>query len=109
MARKGAAAAARLAAGLHARPTLVATVEAAAAGRRAVELDYLTGGLSWRADYVAELDAAEARLDLDGWATLGNTSGAAYRDAELRLVAGTVHRAAPEIGLWWHSRHACAL
>ncbi len=86
-------------AGLRARPTLVATVEAAAAGRRAVELDYLTGGLSWRADYVAELDAAEERLDLDGWATLGNTSGADYRDAELRLVAGAVHRATPGIAM----------
>ncbi|HLB79340.1 MAG TPA: hypothetical protein VJJ77_02460, partial [Dongiaceae bacterium] len=86
-------------AGLRARPTLVATVEAAAAGRRAVELDYLTGGLSWRADYVAELDAAEEHLDLDGWATLGNTSGADYRDAELRLVAGAVHLATPEIAM----------
>ena len=86
-------------AGLRARPTLVATVEAAAAGRRAVELDYLTGGLSWRADYVAELDAAEERLDLDGWATLNNASGADYRDAELRLVAGAVHRATPGIAM----------
>src|SRR5690606_26203633 len=57
-----------------------------------VELSYLTGGLGWKADYVAELNATDDKLDLSGWVTLSNTSGTSYRDARLQLVAGDVNR-----------------
>jgi hypothetical protein len=62
----------------------------------ALELSYLTGGLSWKADYVAELADKEDSIDLNGWVTLTNTSGTAYPNARLQLVAGEVNRAAPE-------------
>ncbi|MFN3752031.1 MAG: DUF4139 domain-containing protein [Thiobacillus sp.] len=77
---------------LRDRPTLMVLLTNAAAGAQALELSYLTGGLSWRADYVAELNADDSRLDLDGWVTLANRSGAAYSDARLQLVAGDIHR-----------------
>jgi hypothetical protein len=80
---------------LRARPTLVTEVEGAAAGPADLELAYLTGGLGWRADYVAELNAEESRLDLKGWVTLTNTSGTTYRDARLQLVAGEVNQVQP--------------
>jgi hypothetical protein len=48
--------------------------------------------LSWRADYVAELNAGDDRLDLNGWVTLSNQSGAAYPNAKLQLVAGDLNR-----------------
>ena len=57
-----------------------------------VELSYLTGGLSWKADYVANLAPDEKTLDLSGWVTLTNQSGAAYPNATLQLVAGDVNR-----------------
>jgi hypothetical protein len=79
-------------ANLRDRPTLVVQLNNRNAGRQDVELSYLTGGLSWKADYVAELSAAEDRLDLSGWVTLSNTSGTTYRDARLQLVAGDVNR-----------------
>jgi len=60
---------------------------------RQLELTYLTGGLSWKADYVAELSGDEDTMDLNGWVTLTNTSGTAYPNAKLQLVAGTVNRA----------------
>ncbi len=82
---------------LHERPTLSVLFRTAAAGDAGLELAYLTGGLSWRADYVAELGAKEDRLDLSGWVTLTNVSGASYRDARLQLVAGDVHRVRPEL------------
>ena len=56
-----------------------------------VELSYLTSGLGWKADYVAELNDKDA-LDLSGWVTLTNTSGATYKNAKLQLVAGDVNR-----------------
>jgi hypothetical protein len=77
---------------LRDRPTLVMKLDNGLAGPQELELSYLTAGLSWKADYVGELAADESRLDLTGWVTLNNTSGTAYRDAQLQLVAGDVNR-----------------
>ena len=79
-------------ANLRDRPTLVVKLESATFGPQAAELSYLSGGLSWRADYVAELGADENKLDLAGWVTLTNQSGTAYENAKLQLVAGDVNR-----------------
>lgn len=73
-------------------PTLVIDLENAEAQAQNVELSYLTGGLSWNADYVGELNASDTSLDLNGLITLNNQSGATYRNAKLQLVAGDVNR-----------------
>ena len=80
-------------ANLRARPTLVISLHSGAEKAQQLELSYLTGGLSWRADYVANLAPDEKTLDLSGWVTLTNQSGAAYPNATLQLVAGDVNRA----------------
>ena len=77
---------------LRDKPTLVISLNSPSAGVQDLELSYLTGGLSWRADYVAELNAADDRMDLNGWVTLTNQSGAAYPNAKLQLVAGDLNR-----------------
>jgi hypothetical protein len=77
---------------LRARPTLSMTVNAAAADSRALVLTYLTGGLEWKADYVADLAPDEKSLALRGWVTVTNTSGTTYEDARLQVVAGQVNR-----------------
>jgi len=82
---------------LRERPTLVVQLESAVAGRQAAELSYLSGGLSWRADYVAELSGDESKLDLAGWVTLTNQSGSSYENARLQLVAGDVNRVRDEM------------
>ena len=79
-------------ANLRDRPTLTMTLQSDIAEPQTVELSYLTGGLSWQADYVAELTADEDRFDINGWVTLTNTSGTGYRQALLQLVAGEVHQ-----------------
>jgi hypothetical protein len=79
-------------ANLRDRPTLVMALDNNGAQQQDVELSYLTGGLSWKADYVVELNAADDKLDISGWVTLGNTSGTTYRNAKLQLVAGDVHQ-----------------
>jgi hypothetical protein len=78
-------------ANLRDRPTLVTELQSARAGAQTLELSYLSGGLSWRADYVAELNANDSALDLNGWVTLTNQSGTAYPRARLQLVAGDVN------------------
>jgi hypothetical protein len=79
---------------LRDQPTLVLHLETQAAGEGAFELSYLTGGLSWQADYVANLAADSATMDLNGWVTLTNGSGIAYRRALVQLVAGEVNQVA---------------
>jgi hypothetical protein len=78
---------------LRARPTLSVTVDSARAGTRPATLSYLTPGLGWRADYVALYDEASAKLDVQGWVTLTNSSGTTYPDAQTLLVAGS-----PQVG-----------
>lgn len=82
--------------GLVVRPTLVWNVAARNAGREGVEVSYLTGGIGWHAEYVAVVNADDTRLDLTGWVSIDNQSGATYENAKLKLVAGDVHRAQPE-------------
>jgi hypothetical protein len=78
---------------LVAKPTLAWLIRNGTAERQRVEASYLTSGITWRADYVMVLDAADARADLTGWVTVENKSGAAYANAALKLVAGDVNRA----------------
>jgi hypothetical protein len=77
---------------LRDRPTLVVKLDNDQTGQQTLELSYLTSGLGWRADYVAELNAEDTALDLSGWVTLTNQSGTTYGNAILQLVAGEVNR-----------------
>lgn len=86
-------------ANLRDRPTLVTELASARAGSQTVELSYLSAGLAWKADYVAELNAADDALDLNGWVTLTNRSGTSYPEARLQLVAGDVNRVREEMAL----------
>ena len=84
-----------LPADLSARPTLRWRLANSGAARQKVEVSYLTGGLSWTADYVAQLRPDDSAADISCWVSLTNHSGARFDDASLRLVAGKVNRAAP--------------
>jgi len=78
---------------LVAKPTLVWLLRNAKAAAQRVEASYLTGGISWKADYVMVINAADTRSDLTGWVTIDNKSGSTYSDAALKLVAGDINRA----------------
>jgi len=82
---------------LRDRPTLVVSLHTPDSGSQELELSYLTGGLGWKADYVAELSPKDDKLDLNGWVTLTNQSGTTYRNAKLQLVAGDVNRVQEEV------------
>lgn len=81
---------------LRDRPTLALLLSSTAGGPRELELSYLTTGLSWAADYAAELNPEENRMRLSVWATLTNRSGIDYRTAGVRLVAGKLNRVPAE-------------
>ena len=77
---------------LRDRPTLSVQLANQEAATHDVEMSYLTGGLSWKADYVATLNGADDKLALNGWVTLTNQSGTSYPNAKLQLVAGDLNR-----------------
>jgi hypothetical protein len=81
---------------LRDQPTLILHLDARDAGEGTFELSYLTRGLGWKADYVADLSGDGTRMDLNGWVTLTNQSGIAYRNAQVQLVAGEVNQVIEE-------------
>ncbi|MEM6333212.1 MAG: DUF4139 domain-containing protein [Planctomycetota bacterium] len=83
--------------GLITRPTLSLIAHADQPGDRLVRTAYQTNGLTWRADYHLVLADDETTADLGAWVTLMNLSGAAYPDAELKLIAGDVQRVTPDL------------
>jgi len=77
---------------LFTRPTLIWSLDNAGGSRHRVEAAYLAGKLSWNADYVLTVARDDKAGDIDGWVTLTNGSGTAFRNAKLQLVAGELNR-----------------
>ncbi|HZK76180.1 MAG TPA: DUF4139 domain-containing protein [Candidatus Kapabacteria bacterium] len=85
-----------LSGGLITKPTLVWKLQASQAlTGEPLEVLYQTGGMTWHAEYIAALSDDEKTLDLTGWVSVENNSGASFPDAKLKLVAGSLHRAPP--------------
>lgn len=80
-------------AGLRPWPALLLDLQACARGPQALELLYLTRGVSWQADYVGRLSEDGSRLVLTGWASLDNRTATDFANARVRLVAGQPNRA----------------
>jgi hypothetical protein len=80
---------------LYSKPTLLWLLDNSGAKSQRVEASYLTNSMNWNADYVLTVGRDDKSADLDGWVTLTNNSGAAYKNAKLQLVAGELHRVAP--------------
>jgi hypothetical protein len=78
--------------GLITKPTLSWLVDCHRPQEHKIELSYLTSGINWKADYVVVSDKEDKRIDLSGWVTIDNKSGATYKDAKLKLIAGDIHR-----------------
>jgi hypothetical protein len=78
--------------GLVSRPTLSWLVDADRTGSPGAELSYLTGGMSWHAEYVAVVAPDDGSISLSSWVSVENHSGATYPEARLKLVAGDIHR-----------------
>jgi hypothetical protein len=77
---------------LIAKPTLTWLYDNSASKEHNLEVSYLTNNISWKADYVVVLNKDDTSADISGWVTLDNKSGATYRNASLKLIAGDVHR-----------------
>jgi hypothetical protein len=81
-----------LPANLYSKPTLVWLLDNRHTGEQNVEASYLTTEMNWNSDYVLTVAADQKAADLNGWVTVVNHSGTAYRNAQLQLVAGELNR-----------------
>ena len=81
--------------GLITRPTLVWKVDSKRGGAQDARVSYQTQGVTWWSDYNITMreNGTNCEMDLAAWVTLVNQSGGSYPDAQLKLVAGVVHRA----------------
>src|SRR5205809_2963730 len=86
-------------ANLYDRPTLLMSLENSGAKNQQIEASYLANNLSWNADYVLTVARDDKNADLDGWVTVVNNSGTAFRNAHLQLVAGELNRVIQSGGL----------
>ena len=60
-------------------------------GPRTVKVSYLAHGFAWSSDYVAHLNERSTAMRLAGWATLTNSTGTMFEQAEVQLVAGRLN------------------
>ena len=91
---------------LYSRPTLIWTVANDGAASHRVEASYLASKLAWNADYVLTVGRDDKAADLNGWVTLTNGSGTAFRNAKLQLVAGDLNRVRQQLGKMAMEMHA---
>lgn len=77
------------------KPTLVWLASASSSGTKSCEVTYTTSAINWKADYTVVLNEDDTKLDLSGWVTIDNRSGASYQDAKIKLIAGDVRRVTP--------------
>lgn len=87
---------AELPAGLVSKPSLLWKLETTKAGTHKSEIAYQTQGMNWKCDYVAIVNDDDTQLDMTSWVTLDNKSGATFKEAALKLMAGDVHKVQPQ-------------
>ena len=78
------------------KPTLSWLLETNDPGKFNAEISYVSGGMSWQADYnLVVSDQPSGRtdlLDMIGWVTMRNQSGKTFENARIKLLAGDVNK-----------------
>jgi len=64
-------------------------------GRFPAELSYVTGGMSWQADYNIVAPEKGDIVDIIGWVTIDNQTGHTFDNARIKLMAGDVNKIQP--------------
>jgi len=74
------------------KPTIEWQLQADKAAKLDAELAYVTGGMSWEADYNIVAPEKSDLLDFVGWVTMDNQSGKTFENAKIKLMAGDVSK-----------------
>lgn len=76
---------------LRTKPTFVVSLDNDKTPMKNIELSYLTTGMTWKADYVANVKDDKS-LKLESFITLTNNSGVDYKNTAVQLISGTVNQ-----------------
>ncbi len=79
------------------KPALDWILYAAQPAKFDAELSYVSGGMTWSADYNMVAPETGDTLDLVGWVTLDNQSGKQFDHAHIKLMAGDVNKVQPQV------------
>jgi len=79
------------------KPTLTWQLETNSSGKSDAEISYVSGGMSWQADYNLVVSDGPKKgqtdlLDMVGWITMHNQSGKTFENARIKLLAGDVNK-----------------
>jgi hypothetical protein len=77
------------------KPSLVWRVQTKKPGKHTLDVSYRAENISWTADYLAVLDEPGKSVDFSAWATVKNSTGATFENAELTLINGGSTTAVP--------------
>ena len=77
------------------KPTLSWLLQSERAGNTNAEFSYVTGGMSWHADYNVVAPVSGNLLEIVGWVTLDNQTGKTFSNARIKLMAGDVNKLQP--------------
>jgi hypothetical protein len=77
------------------KPTLSWLLQSDHPGNTSAEFSYVTGGMSWHADYNVVAPVSGNLLDIVGWVTLDNQTGKTFSNAHIKLMAGDVNKLRP--------------
>ncbi len=64
-------------------------------GKFPAEFSYVTGGMSWQADYNIVAPEKGDLVDIVGWVTIDNQSGKTFENSRIKLMAGDVNKIQP--------------
>ncbi len=78
------------------KPTLHWILATDRAGKLDAELSYVTGGMSWEADYNLLAPTEGDTVDVIGWVTMDNQTGRTFENARIKLMAGDVSKVQPD-------------
>ena len=81
------------------KPMINWKIAADAPGKLDAELAYVTGGMSWEADYNVIAPEDSDLIDVIGWVTMDNQSGKTFNNAKIKLMAGDVSKIQDQNGV----------
>jgi hypothetical protein len=74
---------------LFTKPSLVFNIDAKSSLKTEMQMEYLVKNISWQSNYI--LNVNEKKADLLGWISIDNTSGKAYKNTQLHVLAGDIN------------------
>jgi hypothetical protein len=77
------------------KPRLEWVVATDKPGKFPAEFAYVTGGMSWQADYNIVAPEKGDLVDIVGWITMDNRTGMTFENAKIKLMAGDVNKIQP--------------